>query len=138
VVLAEKKAGGGRPGRGAATAALKELGEHPTTGKPVRLLAGRYGPYIKHEATNANIPKGADPDALTLEEAVALLAARESAPSGKKKPARRATAAKAPAKAATATATAKPKAKPAAKSKAKAKAGGAKPAAKAKARKTAS
>jgi DNA topoisomerase-1 len=100
VALAEKKAGGGRGARaGAAATALKELGAHPVSGKPVRVLAGRYGPYIKHEATNANVPKGADPQALTLEEAVALIAAREDQPGGKKKAPRRAAAAKgAPAK----------------------------------------
>ena len=113
VVLAEKAAGGGRGGR-TASAALKEMGEHPTSGKPVRILAGRYGPYIKHEATNANVPKSADPLTLTLEEAVALLDAREAAGGSKKKPARRgAPAAKAASPAPKAkTATAK---KPAAK-----------------------
>jgi DNA topoisomerase-1 len=83
-VLAEKRAGGGRPQRAAATA-LKELGAHPADGQPVRVLEGRYGPYIKHGAVNANVPKGADPTELTLDEAVALLAARESAGGGKKK-----------------------------------------------------
>ena len=79
-VLAEKRAGGGRGarGEGATSAALKELGPHPITGKPVRVLAGRYGPYIKHEALNANVPKGSDPAELTMEEAVGLLAAREA------------------------------------------------------------
>ena len=87
-VLAEKRAGGSRPGRAAATA-LAELGAHPTDGKPVRVLSGRYGPYIKHGDTNANVPKGADPAALTMDEAVALLAAREGKGGGKK-PARKA------------------------------------------------
>ncbi|MEO8811409.1 MAG: type I DNA topoisomerase [Caulobacteraceae bacterium] len=96
-LLAEKRAGGRGP-RGAASAALKELGAHPETGKPVRILAGRYGPYIKHEATNANVPKGADPLALSLEEALALLAAREGAPAGRKKGGRKPAARKAPAK----------------------------------------
>ncbi len=83
-VLAEKRAGGGRPQRGA-TAALKELGPHPADGEPVRVLSGRYGPYIKHGAVNANVPKGADPAELTMDEAVALLAAREAAGGGGKK-----------------------------------------------------
>jgi DNA topoisomerase-1 len=90
VALAEKKAGGGRGARTGAAAALKDLGAHPETGKPVRILAGRYGPYIKHEDTNANVPKGADPLSLTLEDAVALITARDAAPGSKKKPVKRA------------------------------------------------
>ena len=106
-LLAEKKAGG-RGGRGVA-AALRELGPHPVDGAPVRILAGRYGPYVKHGAVNANIPGGEDPETLTLETATALLAAR---------------AAKAPtkggkAKSARATASARPKAAPKAKPAAK-------------------
>jgi DNA topoisomerase-1 len=92
-VLAEKRAGGARPGR-AQAAALKELGAHPADGAPVRVLSGRFGPYIKHGATNANVPRGADPQALTLDEAVALLAEREAKGGGGKAPAK----AKAPAK----------------------------------------
>ena len=126
VVLAEKKAGGGRGGRnGAAVAALKDLGAHPVSGKPVQILSGRYGPYVKHDSTNANVPKGSDPLDLTLEDAVALITAREAAPGGKKKPARR-IAAKAPpkalAKASVKTATPKAKAKPKPKAKPPAKA----------------
>ena len=83
-LIAEKREGGGRGGRGQA-AALKELGEHPQTGKPVRVLSGRYGPYIKHEDINANVPRGTDPQDLTLDQAVALLAERAAkAPAGKK------------------------------------------------------
>ena len=97
-ILADKRAGGGRPQR-AAAAALAELGNHPEDGKPVRVLAGRFGPYIKHGDTNANVPKGADPAALTLAEAVTLLAERV-AKGGGKKPAKKAAAPKkAPAKA---------------------------------------
>ena len=106
-LLAEKKAGG-RGGRGVA-AALRELGPHPVDGAPVRILAGRYGPYVKHGDVNANIPGGEDPETLTLEAATALLAAR---------------AAKAPtkggkAKSSRAKASAKPKAAPKAKPAAK-------------------
>ncbi|MBI1685529.1 type I DNA topoisomerase [Caulobacter hibisci] len=91
-VLADKRAGGGRPQR-AAAAALAELGAHPEDGKPVRVLSGRFGPYIKHGDTNANVPKGADPAALTLAEAVTLLAERV-AKGGGKKPAKKAAAPK--------------------------------------------
>ncbi len=90
-VLAEKRAGGGR-GRGRTeAAALKDLGPHPQTGKSVKILSGRFGPYIKHGDTNANVPKGSEPIDLTLEEAARLLAEREAKGDGKKK--------KAPAKA---------------------------------------
>ena len=81
-VLAEKLAGRRGGGRGE-PAALKDLGAHPADGAPVRVLAGRYGPYVKHGSTNANVPKGADPAALTLDEAVKLLAAREAKGGGK-------------------------------------------------------
>ncbi|HEV2364127.1 MAG TPA: type I DNA topoisomerase [Caulobacteraceae bacterium] len=73
----------GRGGRGAPRA-LKDLGPHPETGKPVQVLSGRYGPYVKHDKTNANLPRGGDPSALTLADAIALLAARGArADSGK-------------------------------------------------------
>ncbi|MDP1630385.1 MAG: type I DNA topoisomerase [Caulobacter sp.] len=121
-VLAEKRAGG-KGGRTAA-AALKDLGVHPEDGQPVKVLSGRFGPYIKHGSTNANVPRGKEPTEVTLEEAVALLAERV-AKGGGKKPAKKA-AVKKPA-AAKAAAGDK---KPAAKKKAPAKK---KPAAKAKA-----
>jgi len=108
---AAAKAAGGRPQRGVATA-LAELGAHPESGAAVRVLAGRYGPYITDGTTNANVPKGAEPTAVTLDEAIALLAARAAAgPSkkGKKAPAKKAAPKKAAAK------------KPAAKKKAPAK-----------------
>jgi DNA topoisomerase-1 len=89
-LLAEKKQGRGRT----AVAALKELGEHPTLGGPVVVRAGRYGPYVNHAKTNATIPRAMKPEDVTLEQAVELLAERESrAPSGKA-PAKRKAAAK--------------------------------------------
>ena len=97
---AAAKAAGGRPQRGVATA-LAELGAHPESGAAVRVLAGRYGPYITDGTTNANVPKGAEPTAVTLDEAIALLAARAAAgPSkkGKKAPAKKAAAKKPAAK----------------------------------------
>jgi DNA topoisomerase-1 len=115
-LLAEKRAGGaGR--RGEATA-LKDLGAHPEDGQPVRVLSGRYGPYIKHGSTNANVPRGSDPQEMTLDAAVLLLAERAAkGGGGKKKPAR---AAKAKAEPKAAAKKAPAKKKPAAKKKAKA------------------
>jgi DNA topoisomerase-1 len=55
----------------------------------MKLLEGRYGPYVTDGTTNASLPKGADPAGLTPAEAVALLEARAGLPS-KKRPARRA------------------------------------------------
>jgi DNA topoisomerase-1 len=82
-----------RAGRRAESTALAELGAHPADGQPIRVLAGRYGPYIKHGATNANVPRGADPLTVTLDQAVLLIAERAAkGGSGKKKPARAAKA----------------------------------------------
>ena len=53
--------------------ALKELGDHPDNGKPVVIMDGRYGPYVKHGRTNATLPKGVLPEDVTMETAVALL-----------------------------------------------------------------
>ena len=83
-LLAEKRAGLSGRGRTAA-AALKELGAHPVSGEAIRVLSGRYGPYVNAGKINANVPKGADPQAVTLEEAVKLLDARAVAAPAKGK-----------------------------------------------------
>lgn len=64
---------GRRSGR---PATLGELGQHPATGASVQVKSGRFGPYVTDGEVNASLPKGADPDAVTLERAVELLAAR--------------------------------------------------------------
>ncbi|MER2534548.1 MAG: type I DNA topoisomerase [Rhizobiaceae bacterium] len=114
-VIAEKMAKG-RGARGGTPAALKELGDHPDGGK-ITVRDGKYGPYVNHEKTNATLPKGKDPQSVTLEEAMALIAERIAKTGGGKKPARpKASAAKkAPAKKAAAK---KPAAKKPAKEKA--------------------
>ena len=80
-LLAEKAAKGG--GRRGAAAALKDLGEHPDGGGKITVHNGRYGPYVKHGKVNATLPKDKEPEAVTLEEAVVLIA--EKAAKGKKK-----------------------------------------------------
>ena len=94
-LLAEKRAG--RPGRGAATAPLKDLGAHPETGEPIHVMAGRFGPYVKSGKINATLPKGVAPEDLTLEDALPLLAAKAGAAPKKKAPAAKKAAAKKPA-----------------------------------------
>ncbi|KPF43070.1 type I DNA topoisomerase [Rhizobium sp. AAP43] len=123
-VLAEKKANPGGRGRTAAVA-LKELGEHPDGGA-MTVRDGRFGPYVNWGKVNATLPKGKDPQDVSVEEALVLIAERAAKDGGKTK------AKKAPAKAAKAKTDASGEAKPkkaAAKPKAKA---AAKPAAKSK------
>ncbi|MGD9784856.1 MAG: type I DNA topoisomerase [Hyphomicrobiaceae bacterium] len=124
-LLAEKRAGGGkgRFGRAAQRTVLKDLGEHPGEGGKIEVLEGRYGPYVSHNKVNATVPKGKDPAALTVDEAVALLQER-IAKGGGKKPARKgggkstSAAKKAPAAKKPAAAKSAAAAKPAAKSRA--------------------
>ena len=86
--------------RGSTKKVLKDLGKHPETGDTVEVVDGRYGAYVTDGNKNATLPKDGDPAAVTMEEAVQLLA--KAKPKGKRK--------------------AKSKAKPKAKAKSKAKA----------------
>ena len=105
-LLALKAQRAGR-GRGATVQPLRELGSHPDGG-PVAVFEGRYGPYVKWDKVNATLPKEIAPEAVTLAQALELIAAR---PAGKKRPAPRKKAAAKPAKAkAVKKATGKPKA----------------------------
>jgi DNA topoisomerase-1 len=81
--------------------------------QPVKVLAGRFGPYVTDGTTNASLPKGADPVTVTMEQAQSLLAARrEAGPSTRRGGRGKAAAKPKP----------KPKPKPKAKAKVKAKA----------------
>ena len=69
--------------RGRGTKALREIGDHPEDGKPVRVFDGRYGPYVKHGRTNAILPRDTDVESLTLDDAIALIAAKSKRTKGK-------------------------------------------------------
>ena len=90
-LLAEKAAGNKSRFQRAKPTVLKDLGEHPDGGGKIEVLSGRYGPYVKHGAVNATIPNGKDPAAISVAEAVELIAARAAkGPAKKKKPVRKA------------------------------------------------
>jgi DNA topoisomerase-1 len=76
-LLAEPKRG---RRQGAASKPLRELGPHPEDGKPVAVYDGRYGPYVKHDKTNASVPKGEEIDSLSLEVALDLIAKKKAQP----------------------------------------------------------
>ena len=107
VTLIEEKKANPRAGRGGGAKPLRELGAHPETGDPVNVMNGRYGPYVKHQKTNATLPNGADPATVTLEQALELIAAREKKPAKKKKAAKKKATKKAPAEKAPAKKAAK-------------------------------
>jgi DNA topoisomerase-1 len=80
-LLAEKKAKG--PGRrGAQT--LKDLGA-AADGRPIKVLKGKFGPYVSDGAINATLPEGTEPDSVTMEQAIAWLTERAAKGGGKKK-----------------------------------------------------
>ena len=74
---------------------LKTFVASPVTGEPVKLLDGRYGPYVTDGTTNASLPKDAKPEELTLEQALSLLADRAARGPSTKRPTRRRAAPKA-------------------------------------------
>ena len=55
---------------------LKDLGVHPNTEQPIKVMDGRYGPYLKHGKKNIGLPKGTLPEEVTLEKAVELIAGK--------------------------------------------------------------
>ncbi len=84
-------------GRRAAAAPLRELGNDPSSGKPMVVREGRFGPYVTDGETNASLRKGDSIEALTAERGAELLAERRASGPAKKT-ARRAPAKRAPAK----------------------------------------
>ncbi|HKH28976.1 MAG TPA: topoisomerase C-terminal repeat-containing protein, partial [Sphingomicrobium sp.] len=88
--LADAASGAGRK-QGASREPLAVLGAHPSTGKEIKVMEGRYGPYVSDGTTHATLPKTSDPKSVTMEQAVEWIDAKAAkGPSkGKKKPARK-------------------------------------------------
>jgi DNA topoisomerase-1 len=78
IVAKESGASRGRFGADAGRA----IGDHPSLGGAIAVRQGRYGAYVNHGKVNATLPKGSDPASVTLEEAVAMLAARAAGGGG--------------------------------------------------------
>ncbi|HXW71830.1 MAG TPA: type I DNA topoisomerase [Methylocella sp.] len=81
LIVAKESGLTGRRFGASASAAARELGQHPEGGQVV-VKAGRYGPYVNHGKINATLPRDADPTTLTLDEAVAILAAKMEGQTG--------------------------------------------------------
>ena len=64
---------------------IKDLGEHPDDKKPVRIMKGQYGPYIKYKSLNATIPEEKDPSEINMEEALILIEKRKEYDNSRKK-----------------------------------------------------
>ena len=86
---------------------MKELGNHPEDAAPVQIFEGKFGPYVKHGATNATVPKDTDISTVTMEEAVSWLADKVAKGGGTKAGGRKATAKKTAAKKTTTKSVAK-------------------------------
>ena len=73
-----------KPGR-ISSSEIKNLGDHPEDKKPVKVMKGQYGPYIKYKSLNATIPEDKDPNELTMDEALILIEKRKEYDKTKKK-----------------------------------------------------
>ena len=73
-----------KPGR-MSSSIIKDLGDHPEDKKPVRVMKGQFGPYIKYKSLNATIPEEKDPNELNMEEALILIEKRKEYDKNKKK-----------------------------------------------------
>jgi len=66
------------------TSIIKDLGGHPEDKKPIRVMKGQYGPYIKYKSVNATIPQGKDPLEIIMKEALILIEKRKEYDKNKK------------------------------------------------------
>lgn len=85
-------------GRRRGSQVVRELGVDPSNELQVRVMSGPYGLYVSDGSINASLPKDADPEKVTLEEAIDLIRVREATGKvrrkGKKKKAAKKKAAK--------------------------------------------
>jgi DNA topoisomerase-1 len=79
-------AAGGK--RGGSREPIAVLGEHPESGKDIKVMAGRYGPYVSDGTTHATLPKGVEPDTVTLDDAVKWIAEKAAKGPAKRTPSR--------------------------------------------------
>ena len=75
LIVAKESGLSGRRFGAQASSASRELGDHPQGGAVV-IKAGRFGPYVNWGKINATLPRDSDPTTVTLEDAIALLAAK--------------------------------------------------------------
>ena len=59
-------------GRGGSSA-IQDLGKHPETDQPIKVMTGRYGPYLKYGRKNVSLPKGMEPEKVTMGDAVRVI-----------------------------------------------------------------
>jgi DNA topoisomerase I len=78
-----------RRGQRAAAKPLRELGTDPVGGREILLKEGRFGPYVTDGETNASLRKGDDPETVSLDRAVELLAERRAKGPAKRTSSRR-------------------------------------------------
>lgn len=82
-LIAEKIAKG--PSRRFGADPGKAIGEYPARGGTIMLKKGRYGAYVTIDGINATIPDDKEPEAITLDEAIALIEERAKKGGGKPK-----------------------------------------------------
>ncbi len=52
---------------------IKSLGNHPENGRSIRVMDGRYGPYIKYGKKNISLSDDIDPEEVSLEQATEII-----------------------------------------------------------------
>ena len=85
VKLAEAAAAAGQRRGGSSREPIATLGAHPSSGKEIKVMAGRYGPYVSDGTTHATLPRDTEPATVTLDQAVEWIDAKAAKGPVKKK-----------------------------------------------------